>query len=423
MSKDLKWIRLDNAARIFPWLISSRVTTVFRIAVRLQEPVKPELLQRICDRILPRFPYYRVRLRRGFFWNYLEENLSHFRVKPEQHFPCQPPSKKLDGGYLFRVLHYENRISVEFSHVLTDGNGATVFLNTLLREYLQEIGAPVVHWNGTMNLGEPAHSAEFEDSYRKLYQGELPKPRPRSKAWHLQSPLLPRGTNLILRATIPVEPLKQLAKQHKVSITEYAVAVQLWVLQEEMREKGIKAMPLRIMVPTNLRPGFKSRSMRNFFLTVTPGIDPRLGWYTFEEIISSVHHTMRFDLELKQILQQLSFNVSNQLATHIRLLPLWLKQILGPYYYRKLSSTLHSGVVTNLGRCDVPEEYRKHISSYEVLPNPNPFTKINLGLISYGDQLTMSYTCLTGDLTVPRKFFLFLREQGVPVTIESNLKT
>ena len=36
----------------------------------------------------------------------------------------------------FRVLVYRDRIAVEFFHALTDGTGGTIFLKTLLAEYL-----------------------------------------------------------------------------------------------------------------------------------------------------------------------------------------------------------------------------------------------------------------------------------------------
>ena len=31
-------------------------------------------------------------------------------------------------------------------------------------------------------------------------------------------------------------------------------------------------------------------SLRNYVLYLTPGVDPRLGEYTFEEVLKTVHH-------------------------------------------------------------------------------------------------------------------------------------
>ncbi|MEZ4627989.1 MAG: hypothetical protein R2912_07880 [Eubacteriales bacterium] len=42
-----------------------------------------------------------------------------------------------NDGFCMRVRYYHNRIAVEFFHVLTDGTGGQVFLQTLVAEYLR----------------------------------------------------------------------------------------------------------------------------------------------------------------------------------------------------------------------------------------------------------------------------------------------
>ena len=62
------WMPLDNAALIFPAIRRRNWNNVFRQSITLTEPVDPALLQRAVDQLMPRFPSFYLRLRRGVFW-------------------------------------------------------------------------------------------------------------------------------------------------------------------------------------------------------------------------------------------------------------------------------------------------------------------------------------------------------------------
>ena len=76
MKKDAKkriWLRLDNAAKIFPASMRSTWSNVFRVSVDFSESVDPDALSRAVKRAARRFPSISVRLGQGLFWYYLEE--------------------------------------------------------------------------------------------------------------------------------------------------------------------------------------------------------------------------------------------------------------------------------------------------------------------------------------------------------------
>ena len=62
------WMRLDNAALIFPAIRSSRWVNTFRISADLTEEVEPALLEHAVRDLMPRFPTFYVRLGKGLFW-------------------------------------------------------------------------------------------------------------------------------------------------------------------------------------------------------------------------------------------------------------------------------------------------------------------------------------------------------------------
>lgn len=64
------WLPLDNAAKIYPSTASLKSPAEFRLAFTLKEPVRLMWLQKALSRLMPRFPYFQVYLRRGFFLYY-----------------------------------------------------------------------------------------------------------------------------------------------------------------------------------------------------------------------------------------------------------------------------------------------------------------------------------------------------------------
>ena len=98
-----RWRRLDNTAKIFPVIANENVSQVFRISVTLKEPVDPELLSRALEEILPEIWNFRVKMRRGLFWYYFEENDRIPQVKRENTYPCRFIDPHGNQRFLFRV--------------------------------------------------------------------------------------------------------------------------------------------------------------------------------------------------------------------------------------------------------------------------------------------------------------------------------
>mgnify|MGYP001294810889 CR=1 FL=1 len=139
-----EWLRLDNAAKIYPAAKRRNWLNVFRVSSTLKEPVDPAVLKSALDVTVRRFPSIAVRIESGMFWYYLESIGKAPEPVPERPYPCTKMTSRDLSRCAFRVLYYENRIAVEFFHALTDGNGGLVFLKTLTAEYIfQKYGAHI----------------------------------------------------------------------------------------------------------------------------------------------------------------------------------------------------------------------------------------------------------------------------------------
>ena len=135
--KTIKWDKLDNTAHVFPVIAGETMSNVYRISVVLNEDVKEQYLQQALNDVLPRFSGFNLRLRRGVFWYYFEENNKPApRVREEADYPCQFILQQKNNSYLFRVTYFKKRINLEVFHVLTDGMGGIIFLRELTYRYL-----------------------------------------------------------------------------------------------------------------------------------------------------------------------------------------------------------------------------------------------------------------------------------------------
>ena len=88
-NKESFWSPLDNAAKIFPAIRSKENTTVMRLTAVLTEPLTINYLFKAVKQAEKRFPYYRVRLRQGFFWYYLEQVKDPIIILPDDDMPCK----------------------------------------------------------------------------------------------------------------------------------------------------------------------------------------------------------------------------------------------------------------------------------------------------------------------------------------------
>ena len=127
-TRKIRWYKLDNTAHLFPVIAGENMTNVYRISVELQEDIMPEPLQEALDIVLPKFDVFNVRLRRGVFWFYFEENGKKApKVHEENTFPCRFIRQNRNRSYMFRVTYYKKRINLEVFHILTDGMGHQFF--------------------------------------------------------------------------------------------------------------------------------------------------------------------------------------------------------------------------------------------------------------------------------------------------------
>ncbi len=295
------WYKLDLSAIVYPTLQRKDFSSVYRLSVVLKEPIKPEVLQEALDRTLPRFPTYKAAIRKGLFWRYLEPNNRPGPfVQPDIKNPCMPMPFKANNRYLVRVYYYGCRIALEAHHSLGDGTGGMCVLQTLTAEYLRLLGKKMENGGFVLDIAEKPEPEELEDAYMKYANSKVCPPRPQEKTYRVRGTAEPFYTLNIIDGIMSSSQVAQAAKKYDATVTEYLNAVLLYALmQKQENDFHLKLRPVKIAMPVNLRRFFPSKTLRNFITMIYPGIDPRLGEYTFAEIVAHVRGYMRYYINEK----------------------------------------------------------------------------------------------------------------------------
>lgn len=420
--KSTSWYKMDNAGLLYSAIQKEQYSSIYRFSAVMRQRVEPAALQRAVDLCMPRFPAFRVRIRRGFFWHYLEHNPAPGPfVRDDMVNPCQPVRFKEDNGWLVRFFYYENRVSVEIFHALADGAGAIVFFRTVLAVYLRQLGHEIPIGDGVLDVNEPPHRGETEDAYAR-YAGKTAYRDVKMKAAYQNvGTAEPFYTLNVTMGFVPVDKLKAVARGYGVSITEYITAVLLkTILDKQHRERPWREKPVAIAIPVDLRGFFETESLRNFILTVRPCIDPGMGSYTFPEIISQVHHYLRLTANRQRFQAQFTATVRVQENHFLQLVPSMFKNMFMAGRYQSEGVRPYSATYTNPGVFSVPEEMAPHIARMELILGQATVPRMHCASISFGNTANITFAGTLKENDTEREFFRFLVKEGLPVKVESN---
>ena len=421
VKKDV-WYKLDLSAIVYPTLQRRDFSSVYRLSVMLKETVDPILLQTALDKTLPRFPTYKVAIRKGLFWRYLEpNNRPGPYVTEDIKNPCMPMPFKGNNRYLIRLYYCGRRISLEAHHCLGDGTGGMCLLQTLTATYLRLLGHPVSPEGFVLDINTEPDPEELEDAYMRYANAQVCPPRPAEKTYRIRGTKEPFYTLNIIDGVLSVQEVMTVARKYNASITEYLNAVLLYaLLQKQNADFHLRLRPVRIAMPVNLRRFFPSKTLRNFITMVYPSIDPRLGNYRFEEIVEHIHHYMRYYINDKFLRGDITTNAATQRNPLIRVVPLFIKDMVVRTFYTKVQDKNSSAGLTNMGALHVPADMKPYIERFDIYMGQPFSSRTNCAIISFEDILTINFASSIVEADVERYFFRKLVQDGIHVKIESN---
>lgn len=416
------WFKLDNAAKIFPGQSRNTWSNIFRFSVLLTEKIDPEILEQALKDVLPRFPCFDVCIKRGFFWYYFERNPHGSPVvRPDISNPCHRVKYKENNGYLFRVYYYENKLSVDFFHALTDGRGASFFVCTLAARYLTLKGYDIPNGKSVLDINIPATKEELEDSFIKNAGSKAKVSRNGKWVYHAVGTRLPYHTVNMTTGIMSLSAVKEAAKSRGATLTEFIEALLLYTLYVKQKNECAngKQKPVSVQIPVDLRRAFKSKTLRNYSLTYNVRIDPNMGEYDFDEVLSHVIYSLRLVNNQKQLRAMTTKNLKLEESV-LKYFPLFVKDLgIGLAFYITAEQTT-SVLGSNLGLVEIPEEMEKYVKRMYFMAGPGVLNGARCGAVGYKDVFTLTFANIYEESDIERFFFTSLVKMGIKVKIESN---
>ncbi len=421
--RKLRWMPLDNAAKIYPAARRQNWSNVYRISATLTDAVDRPVLQSALDVTVRRFPSIATRLRRGVFWYYLQQIEKAPAIQEENSYPLARMSNQDVRKCAFRVIVYGRRVAVEFFHSLTDGNGALIFVKTLVAEYLQQkYGLAIPAGDGVLGRLEEPTEGELEDSFLK-YAGRVNASRQESDAFHLAGTPEPDGFKHLTCMRLSTPLVLEKAHEYKASLTTFLCAVMMEALlrlQEERVPSLRRRKCVKVLLPVNLRRLFPSETLRNFALYTTPEVDPRLGDYTFQQLCHAVQHRMGLDVTPQQMAAKIATNVSSERIFLVKIMPLFLKNIVMKAVFNAVGERKSCLSLSNLGQVRLPDVMMPYVERMDFILGVQATAPSNVGVLSFGDTTYVNFIRNIREPDLEYHFYRVLRDMGIPVTVESN---
>ena len=422
-TRPLRWLRLDNAALIFPAALRRHWSNAFRISFSFTESVDPALLQQALDRIAPRFPSMVVRLRRSAFWYYLEELPQAPAVQADVNRPLRTMSMREVQRCAIRVLYYRDRIAVEFFHAVTDGTGGMVFAKSLAAEYLRlRHGLDIPCVKGVLNPDEAPRDGELADAFQE-HAGPLSAPRDDRKVFRLRGTTEPDRFLHQTCGVLDSAALHQGAKEKGVSVTAYLCALLLQsILEIQAAEQPRRAQRknVRIQIPVNLRQLYGGESLRNFVAVANIGVDPRLGDYSFDELLHLVHHQMKLAITPKNMAAIFAPNVRDERNVLLKAVPLFIKNPIMRLVFDRIGESVSCLSFSNLGQLELPEEMQPLVRRAEFILGAQASAPYNVSCLSCGGKTYLNVVRNCREPKLESRLFPTLVRQGFAVRVESN---
>lgn len=419
VKKQKYWYKLDNAGKIFPAVSQDERSNVFRLSFYIDESVDSTILEEAVNRVLPRFETFAVQLKNGLFWNYFASNTHHFEVEPEPSQVCEYFKSHRNQGYLFKVYYFENKITLETFHAISDGSGAMHFLKSIVYNYYKLRGFKIDH-EGKVLSEKPYSKKESEDNFVSNYDKEKRKNLKEEKAYHFDGERFSNHWVLMLKAKMDTKALLNLVKtKYQCTVTQFVTALLAYSIYKETVDFTQGKKPLKIFIPVNLRPYFDSVTLRNFSLYIKATFTQKRTDWTFENMLELTKEQFKDQLDKDKLQSRISSLVGFEKNVFIRVLPLILKTIAFKIGYNILGESISSCSISNLGVVELPSGLESRILDADFV---NAGYGIAMTLISLKQQTNIIMSSPLKDLSIMNHIVQFLVNEGLDVTLDTNYK-
>lgn len=142
--------------------------------------------------------------------------------------------------------------------------------------------------------------------------------------------------------------------------------------------------------------------------------------YSFDDVLEIVSSEMKRELDKDVLLN----NFKNYVRLHknivLRFIPLFIKDLILREVNRVVSKRGATSSLSNIGVIKMPDEVSKYIDKFDMLSYIDNSTHLKLGICSFNDNLSISFSSALNDTEIVRTFFTALSSNGVNINISSS---
>lgn len=419
----MDWLTLDNTAKIYPLMSNAKSQNMFRANAELMEDIIPEVLKSALVLVTPRFPMLTMRLKKGFFWHYLEKNTAALDVYEESPFIMENFTFSRDNCYNFRVMYYKKRISIDFYHVLCDGGAAVEFFKCLIFNYIKLLHKDIENDGTIIDILSPISNSEYEDSFIKNFKklkirdlniADL-KGTP---AYVIPGAQFPQGKSVTI-LTLNSCSVLAYSKSIGCSVTEFLSALLVMSAKENVDSSAAHINNFCLFLPINIRKFYNSTSMRNFSMFSRANIDISNSNLTLQDCINTINAALKYGTNKDVLDNRINTTVRPTKFMPMRIMPICIKSFIFNIGNRIFGKAKKSCTLSNLGVLRIPclEQF---VDKFHYQLNTNALVPLNIACSTYKNKLTISLLRNTVDASIIQTFATKLLALNFDVTIESN---
>ena len=406
---------------IYPIIGTLSTQSNFLLRFRLREAINPARLQMALERTYERYPYFCVTIERGWFRHYLVDNPRVPRVWQSDGVLLGRTDFAQNGYYPIWVSYWASSVFITFFHGLSDGHGAMQFACYLLTTYLA-LSSP----KGEMpdpDLLFPRKEGETENAY-DTYYCKQPffrglKDTAGGNAAQVKGRFFGKDGLACTQGKVNLQ--EALAVSHRLgcTLTELIAAVAL-MAAVNTRVRCTPSRQPKVFIPINLRKMFPSETMFNFvgiLKCTVPQDTPTLAGY-----IDIIRREIRAQNNPDAFLPRLAFTSLFSKNPLLRMLPLSVKMMVSKLGRALTKATKQTLIVSNVGAVPLPAAALGQVEDFAFTVNVNRRTPQNLGVLSYGDTLSVVWSRHIVQNDVDREFYRLMRELGLDMVVNSNYR-
>ena len=388
-------MELDPIGQYYASVITPKHPGQFMLSAYLNEAVDPKILQQSVNDVIKRLPFLCGRLKSKFF-SYHHELLS----SPPQIVWMGETYTFTDyynkgEKHVLRVLYEERNITVEVIHSIVDGRGLSAVMQALLIRYFELSG--IDFDKGDMiSCTDQFQTEEWENAYLRFYDPSKDKSgritKKYQEAYHYKG-TTPKSINVMLKS-FDLTAVKQAAKVHGATISEYITAQIFFAFAEERNKNGSNK-PITMLIPIDCRTFFPTKTLRSFVDSTTitmPETDD------ISVMVTGIREQFeKINMEFIQV----NINEFQGLVNKGQFLP----RVLKKWLLRRFENSEGGGLTTvfsNIGKVSLPLEIEAQIEKIAfVIDAGEKDMPVTFASATIGNILTLAITlCMESDALV-----------------------